>query len=526
MRSVRSGLSKSAFNVSRLAGRSSLSSTLPGGSSRSFRVLSPMARQLYAATNSFPNVSSYSTLAPESNAPSGINFLAEPFNFDTLQHRIRKFVTTTSEECGPLTDLQTIELLRAVTVEYGAYASRVLGHSDSEILNAQKALLEEVVSEQGLNRIILTPGTLKPVVLELVNKEWRTEELVKPGVKKGPWELKDEERSRKSSRPDENSSNNNQVDADGENATVQEHKESISTTNLVISLFKAYNQKYSNPVLAKRAQQLAVEQSSSTIGSKSSFPLYIPLDVAMIPFRRAVYGGELDKGFEIVDASAASRNYMTSVRSTWKKWIGWWGLGTGTTLLSVQGLLSSGLVGTWDSTGGVLAMVLAYIVNMTLLGGVAFAGRVSGVGEYVKWVPGTNTTYWYSHAAEMRMVSMIAAIDQALPENQNELSFRIKKLLQGRNMMAVEATQEEMMKEYWASGGEGFQWVEPEQDPAEILWRHKVEKTKAKRIEAQKKYGDKYNWADQVIHRKSLPHASTTEIPKYEPPAPKGLPEV
>lgn len=456
---------------------------------------------------------------------TGINFSASPFNYDTLCHRINTYVTTESEEYGPLTDRETISLLNAITVDYGAYASRVLGYSDSEILRTQMELLNKIYnSEQGSNRLILTPGTIRPIFLSLVNNEWRTEEFVKPGVKMGPWELKEREKQ-KLDASSESKSNASEQDTQATDSL--KLKDTLSTTNIVVLLLKAYNRKYSNAVIAKRAKTLAAQQSSpATLPSGTSIPTYVPIDIVSIPFRRAVYSGELDKSFEIIDQSAASPNYMRSVKDTWRKWATRWGVGTGSLILGVHGLLASGAVGTWESTSGVLAMVFAYVCNMTILGGLAFAGRISGVGEYIRWIPGTPTTYWYSHALEMKMASSIAAIDQALPENQNEQSFRVKKLLQNRKMMAVEVEQEKLMKEYWARGGEGFQWIEPDQDPADILWRQKVELTKAKRLEGQKQYGNKYDTADQIINKMSLPHASTTDIPKApEPPVSKGLPE-
>lgn len=240
---------------------------------------------------------------------------------------------------------------------------------------------------------------------------------------------------------------------------------------------------------------------------------FVPLDVGMIPFRRAVYSAQLDEAFDILDLTGAAPGYLKYVKRLWWKYGQRWLLGTTGTLGAVHVLLKSGLVGIWPSTFGVLAMVSAYIGNMTILSGLAFAGRVSGSGEVLKWLPGTPTTYWYTHAQEMKMASLIAAVDRALPENQDECSFRIRKLLEQRKMVTIEFDQETLMKEYWARGGEGFEWVEPDQDPAEILWRRKMENSKAGRLAAAAAYGDKYKYADDLLPKTSFPHASLIDHP-------------
>lgn len=266
--------------------------------------------------------------------------------------------------------------------------------------------------------------------------------------------------------------------------------DSPGSTSAAIKILKAYNSTYS--------------------GGKRN---YVPINIGMIPFRKAVYSAELDQAFDLIDLTAAAPGYLKHVKRLWWKYGRRWVLGTTGTLTGVHLLLKSGLVGVWPSTLGVLAMVSAYIGNMTILAGLAFAGRVSGSGEVLKWLPGTPTTYWYSHAQEMKLASLIAAVDRALPENQDECSFRVRKLLEQRKMVSIEYEQETLMKEYWARGGEGFEWVEPDQDPAEILWRRKMEASKAGRISAAAAYGDKYKYADDLLPKQNMPHASLIDHP-------------
>lgn len=101
---------------------------------------------------------------------------------------------------------------------------------------------------KGLDRLILTPGTIRPVFLDLVNREWRTEELIKPGAKMGPWEIKEKQKREAETKTEANAekiskstdqleSNESELHTDSSNSSLQ-HTDIISTTDIVLCCWR------------------------------------------------------------------------------------------------------------------------------------------------------------------------------------------------------------------------------------------------------------------------------------------------
>lgn len=251
---------------------------------------------------------------------------------------------------------------------------------------------------------------------------------------------------------------------------------------------------------------------------------YIPQTVAMVPFRRAAYGAEFDTALEIMDKTVGSqslyqRYVLRNIRRFWSTWT----LGTSSIVGGTYGLLQSGLLGNWDSVplflgaATIPSMVFTYIASLTLYGILSMSGRISKSGDVLEWSKGTRTSYRYHRAAEMQMASLLTQVNMSLRENQGECSLHLIKQLQKRSMDVVVPEQEEMLREYWARGGEGFEWIEPDQDPAEVIWRTKMERAKPSRIGSpySRAHSPDGEWTDQVLN--TLPHASLIQPPPASP---------
>lgn len=246
--------------------------------------------------------------------------------------------------------------------------------------------------------------------------------------------------------------------------------------------------------------------------------------VSMIPFRRATYFCDFDGAFRILDLTSGRKSPHQAVagRRIYKI-MALWAAGMGTALFGLDKLLASGLVGDWtENRGMVLSMAATYLLAVSVYGTLARQNSKSGVGEVLRWSKGVLLTQRSQRARELKMASLMAEMNRSLPENHGECAVKMLQELQARDLETVESEDELLIKEYWARGGDGFEWVEPDQDPAWQIWRARMEKSKQQRIGSPYVRHDatpkQLDWAERVANNQddpiTIPHASLIDITK------------
>ncbi|AOW07073.1 hypothetical protein B0I72DRAFT_141961 [Yarrowia lipolytica] len=230
--------------------------------------------------------------------------------------------------------------------------------------------------------------------------------------------------------------------------------------------------KYYSPWFGTRAMEVWQQKNPDTP---------IPRTVAMGPLRKALWETDFPAAFKVVDLSAGSPQHIKSIKQKMLKYLGVWGLFGLSISGAGQGLMAADLLfGVAPATFHILWW--AYFANVSIFSVISTAGRFCGNGEVVKWMQGTFYSHYFTHADEMKMVSRIVEIDRLMPENQGQVSEEVLDALIDRKMAPVTTHDEKMMQLYWSESGEGFQWVEPEQDPAEILWRRHLREREIQKL--------------------------------------------
>lgn len=238
----------------------------------------------------------------------------------------------------------------------------------------------------------------------------------------------------------------------------------------------------------------------------------IPLQTSLIPFRRAAYSAQFDDALKLMDLTFGDESHhKLYIRRKIQKYFGMWTLGVGGTLSAFSGLFHSGWIGQWSDINMIITAIGTYFTTTSFYAYLAFSGRISGSGEVLEWIKGTPINRRYANATQLKMASILARVNRDLPENQGELSLHLIKELAKRDMKPVETEDDEMMREYWATAGAGFEWCEPDQDPAEMIFNHQMNAERAKRI-GQPYSRNEPDPRDQEV-LKTLPHASLIDLP-------------
>ncbi|AOA63085.1 Hypothetical protein PP7435_CHR2-0975 [Komagataella phaffii CBS 7435] len=255
--------------------------------------------------------------------------------------------------------------------------------------------------------------------------------------------------------------------------------------SLIEKIFDAPNVKITPNILRKfwltKPSFANIECSIQSYYDKNK-DLSINREDAMIPFRQFLWDGEVDKALKIVDLTTAHSRYISTQKSKMRSYLIRYA-GSCFGLIGAIEVLTRIFFADVGSLGKVYAMVLAYIGNTSFLASLAFTGKnISQDTGPLRWRPGTLQNYWYQHNDELMMCSKVLEVDAEIHGSEG---FATKEIIQNffdRKMIPNEPEQEIMMQQYWLGGGDGFEWVEPDQDPLDFLWKQHLEKLKGQAL--------------------------------------------
>ncbi|CAN3364450.1 hypothetical protein DICA3_E16688 [Diutina catenulata] len=238
----------------------------------------------------------------------------------------------------------------------------------------------------------------------------------------------------------------------------------------------------------------------------------IPRDTALIALRTALWNGDIKNALTVSDITVGHPSYIAAKNAELKK--GFTKLvatSVGITLFSKYGVdmvIDAGLLSdSWRHLSALNSVILTYFLNSSFFITVVKLGRqlVTAGGDYLTWQKGTFYTTWFKHADEMMFCAKIVDADRDLNQGENnpELMAELCRtnddifshphtLTPGyardgskiRSMAAKDNLGDLMMQAYWMSGGDGFEWVEPDQDPAELMWQRHLASFNKEQIKA------------------------------------------
>ncbi|CAK9440573.1 uncharacterized protein LODBEIA_P46240 [Lodderomyces beijingensis] len=252
----------------------------------------------------------------------------------------------------------------------------------------------------------------------------------------------------------------------------------------------------------------------------------IERDVALVPLRNALFNADFANAIKVMDVTVGHPNYIAHKAHRLKSGaIKLISTAAAITILSkfgVTSLVDAGLLSSaWMHLGAVNSIVLTYIINSTFFVTIVKFGRqlISSGGDYLTWQKGTFYTHWFKHADELLFASKIVEADRDLNHGESS-SYVIEDLCRVapdtrsnannlspsydregnkvRLMQSKDDLEKIKFQAYWMSGGDGFEWIEPDQDPAEIEWRQHLERYNKPALKENAGNGE-LKWADELI---------------------------
>ncbi|GMM29201.1 hypothetical protein DAMA08_019170 [Martiniozyma asiatica (nom. inval.)] len=222
---------------------------------------------------------------------------------------------------------------------------------------------------------------------------------------------------------------------------------------------------------------------------KRSPDAYIPASLANIPFRRLLWDGSFEQALDYIELTTANERYLNHRMKNIKRYLSYFTgsmFGTiGVAHLSIltffPELITIGETSNGFGVYGLYACVATYFINCGFLAALSFSSKGMENGSLM-FKHYTMPHHWYQKVESMKMASRILQADAAIHGQDGfatrEIVTRIEKLGFDIN----EPEEEIMLRQYWVSSGEGFVWVEPDLDPAEIEWWNHLSDVGVKKV--------------------------------------------
>lgn len=253
----------------------------------------------------------------------------------------------------------------------------------------------------------------------------------------------------------------------------------------------------------------------------------VEMSTALVPFRRSLFDADLKNALKITDLTTGHPNYIAMKDLEMRR--GVFRLivtAIGITLFSkvgVQQIIESGyLLPEWKHLASLNAMFLTYVFNLSFFVTIVRFGRTltAAGGDFLTWQKGTFYTHWYKHADEMALCTKIMEADLKLNGGLENSPWLVEELCRRddrneaktpqpgvtrdghkvRLLQQKDSIEDLKLQAYWMGGGDGFEWVEPDQDPADIVWREHLQKLHSPAL--KEGAAPSLKWAEQLIEEK------------------------
>jgi hypothetical protein len=276
-----------------------------------------------------------------------------------------------------------------------------------------------------------------------------------------------------------------------ETASSKEEKNIVQLAKAITESQRDLDQGVLKQILLLKPPSTLVSPLLESYNAVSRDPIQKPL--AELAVRLCLWDADIHNAVKVVDLTMASPRYlkaMTEKRNNaiMKTLVG--AIGAGGAMHYGISLLEL------PSTAGVFAMVATYVLNMSFFGYVAFGGKFIGRVNNIRWKNGALMNYMYIHADEISVLSKIAEADIKINGHEGFASNGFKQAMERRNIELIPPETEQLLEEYWLTGGDNFEWVEPDQDPADIIWRKHIQTKKPNLLRDDIKWTDKFIAAD------------------------------